>query len=193
MLKTINNIADFLERELALSADKKEILVYSLQILFLFCGTFLGILSVAFLVSRLWQDIFSEAIIASLTMASYRFVSGGFHFKNFILCMIISSLIPAGIAVLAVILVQQGLNLPTPGWWLAWLLMLGIAVFFAPRPVEERPIGKKEAKKFKCLSIVMLTCWGIIINLLPPAIALSVLIGLGIQTASIITGHAEGK
>lgn len=40
MLKTINNIADFLERELALSADKKEILVYSLQILFLFCGTF---------------------------------------------------------------------------------------------------------------------------------------------------------
>lgn len=186
MRKSVEGIVDFLQQELNLPTEKREVLVYALQIVFLFVGTFLGIILVAFLVSRLWKQIFWEAVITSLATAGYRFVSGGFHFKNYILCMAVSSVIPTVTASFAIFFVENNLNLPTSGWGIMWLLMMGIALLFAPRQVEERPIGEKETKKFKGLSVAVLVFWGILVNLLPSVMALAVLLGLSIQTVIIV-------
>lgn len=96
MERLINDISNFLERELGLSADSKEVAVYGLYVFF---STLTGVVSII-LVGWL-LDVVGLSLVAVITASGLRVLSGGAHSLNLRNCTLLGAIMAPGIALVA--------------------------------------------------------------------------------------------
>jgi accessory gene regulator B len=164
----LTRAAEYLQKQLGLSQDETELILYGLQVLTYSLAGILTIGLMGWLLGCFWATI-----AVALTAAMLRLVSGGAHSRSPLLCNILGMIVAPFLAKLAVYTAPQ-----ISATVLFVMVLLGsifsLLIFYILAPVdsEAKPItAVEERRKFKHLSI-----------------ALTSLITLG-QVALIISGN----
>ena len=110
--------------------ERAEVIMYGLQVIVGEVPKVFIIFAIAFLLG-----IFKYAIISMLIIAPYRCVSGGFHVKTHIGCIINTFLLYGGTAILAKYIVLQGISKYIIAF-VVWLFCMIMLKLYAPADTE---------------------------------------------------------
>ena len=161
--------------------ERAEVIMYGLQVIIGEVPKVFIILAIAFLLG-----IFETALISMLIIAPYRCMSGGFHVKTHIGCIINTFLLYGGTAILAKYIVLQGISkyIIAGVIWIFCMIMLKL---YAPADTENVPILRKQERRQKqIMSYVILTIEFIIaLTINNPFITSVIIFGDLIQTLTI--------
>ena len=161
--------------------ERAEVITYGLQLLF-------GEIPKMFIMAGIaWAlGVFKWTLITFALMLPYRMYSGGFHLKTHIGCIIGTSLMYIGNA-----FISQFAIIPT-----LYKIIFAVCVFvfavamiykYAPADTEDVPvISKKERKKRKYISYVIVTVMVVVGCLVPNNMISNILLfGVLLQTVTI--------
>ena len=161
--------------------ERAEVIMYGLQVIIGELPKGIIILVIAYLLG-----IFKFALISMLIIAPYRCVSGGFHVKTHIGCIINTFMLYGGTAILAKYIVLQGISkyIIASVIWIFCMIMLKL---YAPADTENVPILRKQERRQKQLqSYIILTIEFIIALIINnPFITSVIIFGDLIQTLTI--------
>jgi len=162
--------------------ERAEVIMYGIQLIIGEIPKIFLMFITGFLLGLWWQTL-----LAFFTLLPYKSVSGGFHLKTHLGCILCTNIIYCGNALLSTVFTFQS-NLIK-------FLVIGLIYFFgvimvsiyAPADTENLPIlTKKERKTKKVLSYVFLTINMLVAIIIPNKIISNLLIfGTLVQTISI--------
>ncbi len=161
--------------------ERAEIIMYGLQ-------NIIGELpkGILILVIAYFLGIFNITLIAILVIAPYRCVSGGFHMKTHIGCIIYTLFLYSGSAVIAKYVAISGIAKYLMAFFV-WIFGIIMIRLYAPADTENVPILRsKERQQKQIFSYIILTVEiiiSVIIN--DPIIAGIIIFGDLIQTMTI--------
>lgn len=161
--------------------EKAEIINYGLQNIIGEIPKNFIVLLIAYLLG-----VFELTLISLLILIPYRAVSGGFHLKTHIGCIVGTSSFYCGIALLSKYIVMN----PTTKYLIAfaiWIFSMLMIKLYAPADTENVPILRKEDRKRKqILSYIIATISLIIAIIIPNQIISNIIIfGTLFQTITI--------
>ena len=162
--------------------EKAEIILYGVQLIVGEIPKFFIMFGTAFLLGLWWQSL-----LAFFLLLPYKSMSGGFHLKTHLGCILSTNLIYCGNAYLSTMWnfpneISKYITILTI--WIFGILMISI---YAPADTENVPIiSKKERRNKKILSYVFLSINMIIALFIPNTLISNIMIiGTLIQTISI--------
>jgi len=175
-------ISDNLNAEVKYNDDKKEILAFGIESLFLSIIGLLAILLVAFLFKAL-----VPTLIAVVFGGALRKLSGGFHFNTPFKCLAFGAIVYSllGVAAKGII----GLNLYNSVVALiALFVMLVIVVLLSPVDCESKPIHSKTfRRKLKISSTIFVAVTFIFVLFSNNSLVnTSAVLGIGYQTFTLL-------
>lgn len=153
----VDKICDYLTNKIRkedqeIDDERAEIINYGIHLIVGEIPKFFIIMGIAYLLGA-----FDLTILSYFLVLPYRGASGGFHLKTHIGCIIGSVVFFSGIALLSkyVILGTTAKYIVT---FIIWLFGMIMVKLYAPADTENVPIiSKKERKKKKILSYILLT------------------------------------
>ena len=153
----VDKICDYLTNKIRkedqdIDDERAEIINYGIHLIVGEIPKFFIIMGIAYLLG-----VFDLTILSYFLVLPYRGASGGFHLKTHIGCIVGSVVFFSGIALLAkyVILGTTAKYIVT---FIIWLFGMIMVKLYAPADTENIPIiSKKERKKKKILSYILLT------------------------------------
>lgn len=153
----VDKICDYLTNKIQkedqeIDDERAEIINYGIHLIVGEIPKFFIIMGIAYLLGA-----FDLTILSYFLVLPYRGASGGFHLKTHIGCIIGSVVFFSGIALLSkyVILGTTAKYIVT---FIIWLFGMIMVKLYAPADTENVPIiSKKERKKKKILSYILLT------------------------------------
>ena len=161
--------------------ERAEVINYGIHLMFGELPKFFIIMGVAYALG-----VFKLTILSYFLVLPYRGVSGGFHLKTHIGCIIGSIIFFCGIGLAGkyVILEKTVKYIVTFTIWVFSMIMIKL---YAPADTENIPIiSKKERKKKKYLSYIVLTISIVIGVIIPNEIISNIIIyGMLFQSISI--------
>jgi accessory gene regulator B len=188
----LTRAAEYLQKQLGLSQDETELILYGLQVLTYSLAGILTIGLMGWLLGCFWATI-----AVALTAAMLRLVSGGAHSRSPLLCNILGMIVAPFLAKLAVYTAPQ-----ISATVLFVMVLLGsifsLLIFYILAPVdsEAKPItAVEERRKFKQLSMALtsLITLGQVILLISgnsPTLVLSMSLGTWWQAFTLTeAGH----
>jgi len=133
--------------------ERAEIINYGLQIMIGEIPKFLIMMAISYLIG-----VFELSIIAFLIILPYRMFSGGFHLKTHIGCIIGTSLMYSGTALIAKNVLIESILIKYLSIILIWIFGMVMIKLYAPADTENVPIlRKKERKQKQILSYITLS------------------------------------
>lgn len=161
--------------------EKAEIINYGLQNIIGEIPKNFVVLLIAYLIG-----VLDLALLSLLILIPYRTVSGGFHLKTHIGCIVGTSSFYCGIALLSKYIVMN----PTTKYLIAfaiWVFSMVMIRLYAPADTENVPILRKQDRKRKqILSYIIATISLIIAIIIPNQIISNIIIfGTLFQTITI--------
>ncbi len=180
----VDKICDYLTNKIRkedqeIDDERAEIINYGIHLIVGEIPKFFIIMGIAYLLG-----VFDLTILSYFLVLPYRGASGGFHLKTHIGCIVGSVVFFSGIALLAkyVILETTVKYIVT---FIIWLFGMIMVKLYAPADTENVPIiSKKERKKKKILSYILLTA-SIIASLIIKDTVMSNIIVYGMLFQSI--------
>lgn len=180
----VDKICDYLTNKIRkedqeIDDERAEIINYGIHLIVGEIPKFFIIMGIAYLLG-----VFDLTILSYFLVLPYRGASGGFHLKTHIGCIIGSVVFFSGIALLSkyVILGTTAKYIVT---FIIWLFGMIMVKLYAPADTENVPIiSKKERKKKKILSYILLTA-SIIASLIIKDTVISNIIVYGMLFQSI--------
>ena len=180
----VDKICDYLTNKIQkedqeIDDERAEIINYGIHLIVGEIPKFFIIMGIAYLLG-----VFDLTILSYFLVLPYRGASGGFHLKTHIGCIIGSVVFFSGIALLSkyVILGTTAKYIVT---FIIWLFGMIMVKLYAPADTENVPIiSKKERKKKKILSYILLTA-SIIASLIIKDTVISNIIVYGMLFQSI--------
>lgn len=161
--------------------ERAEIIMYGLQVVIGELPKGIIILLIAYLLG-----IFKLTLISMLIIAPYRCVSGGFHVKTHIGCIINTLMLYGGPAVLSKYIVLQGVSkyIIAVAVWIFCMIMIKL---YAPADTENVPILRKQERKQKQIFSYLILTVEFVISLIinNPVITNIIIFGDLIQTLTI--------
>lgn len=161
--------------------ERAEIIMYGLQNIIGELPKGIIILLIAYLLG-----IFDLTLIAVLIIAPYRCVSGGVHMKTHLGCIVYTLILYSGSAMLGKYIALTGIIKYSIAI-IIWLFCMIMIKLYAPADTENVPIlRKKERKKKKIISYIIVTVEITIAILIPSTVIAGIIIfGDFIQTLTI--------
>lgn len=161
--------------------ERAEIIMYGLQILIGELPKGIIILAIAY-----FLGIFKLTLLSVLIIAPYRCVSGGVHMKTHIGCIIYTSLLYSGSALLGKYFILEG-NIKIISAIIIWTFCMIMIKMYAPADTENFPIlRKKERFQKQVFSYIILTLEFLIAIIIPNTTISGIIIfGDLIQTLTI--------
>lgn len=161
--------------------ERAEVIMYGLQVIIGEIPKVFIILAIAFLLG-----IFKAALISMLIIAPYRCMSGGFHVKTHIGCIINTFLLYGGTAIMAKYVLLEGISKYIIAF-VVWTFCMIMLKLYAPADTENVPILRKQERQQKqIMSYVILTIEFIIaLTINNPFITSVIIFGDLIQTLTI--------
>ena len=161
--------------------ERAEIIMYGLQILIGELPKGVIILAIAY-----FLGIFKLTLLSVLIIAPYRCVSGGVHMKTHIGCIIYTSLLYSGSALLGKYFILEG-NIKIISAIIIWTFCMIMIKMYAPADTENFPIlRKKERFQKQVFSYIILTLEFLIAIIIPNTTISGIIIfGDLIQTLTI--------
>lgn len=161
--------------------ERAEIIMYGLQNIIGEIPKIIIILAIAY-----FLGILKLILISILIIAPYRCFSGGVHMKTHIGCIIYTSILYMGSALLAKYIILIGIKKYITAF-LVWIFCMIMIRLYAPADTENVPIlRKKERKQKQIFSYIILTVEFIIAILTTNTIIAGIIIlGDLIQTLTI--------
>ena len=162
--------------------EKAEIIFYGIQLIVGEIPKIFLMFGLGIILGLWWQTL-----LAFFLLLPYKSVSGGFHLKTHLGCILCTNLVYCGNAYLSTIWncpSETAKYLTILAIWIFGMIMVS---FYAPADTENLPIlTKKERKSKKILSYLFLTINMIVAFAIPnTVIANLIIIGTTIQTISI--------
>jgi len=183
----VNKICDFLLKKMRkempdIDDEKAEILYYGLQ-------NIVGEIPKLFIMMAIayFLGVFELSVITFLIILPYRIFSGGFHLKTHIGCIIGTSLMYSGTAILAKNILIEPIYLKYLTIFAVWIFGILMIKMYAPADTENVPIlRKKDRKRKQILSYITFSITLIIsIFIKDNTIFNIIIIGMFVQTLSI--------
>ena len=182
----IDNICSYLTNKMKIrmpdiDEEKAEILDYGLHLIIGEIPKVFIMIGLAFLLG-----VGELSVLAFLLILPYRSFSGGFHLKTHLGCILCTTSFYAGTALLS-----KYITLTEPVKYIAiiavWLFGMMMIKLYAPADTENVPvISKKERRKRKIASYIMLSISLLVAAIIPNRIISNILLfGMLIQTLSI--------
>lgn len=182
----IDNICSYLTNKMKIrmpdiDEEKAEILDYGLHLIIGEIPKVFIMIGLAFLLG-----VGELSILAFLLILPYRSFSGGFHLKTHLGCILCTTSFYAGTALLS-----KYITLTEPVKYIAiiavWIFGMMMIKLYAPADTENVPvISKKERRKRKIASYIMLSISLLVAAIIPNRIISNILLfGMLIQTLSI--------
>lgn len=182
----IDNICSYLTNKMKIrmpdiDEEKAEILDYGLHLIIGEIPKVFIMIGLAFLLG-----VGELSILAFLLILPYRSFSGGFHLKTHLGCILCTTSFYAGTALLS-----KYITLTEPIKYIAiiavWIFGMMMIKLYAPADTENVPvISKKERRKRKIASYIMLSISLLVAAIIPNRIISNILLfGMLIQTLSI--------
>lgn len=182
----IDNICSYLTNKMKIrmpdiNEEKAEILDYGLHLIIGEIPKVFIMIGLAFLLG-----VGELSILAFLLILPYRSFSGGFHLKTHLGCILCTTSFYAGTALLS-----KYITLTEPVKYIAiiavWIFGMIMIKLYAPADTENVPvISKKERRKRKIASYIMLSISLLVAAIIPNRIISNILLfGMLIQTLSI--------
>ena len=182
----IDNICSYLTNKMKIrmpdiNEEKAEILDYGLHLIIGEIPKVFIMIGLAFLLG-----VGELSILAFLLILPYRSFSGGFHLKTHLGCILCTTSFYAGTALLS-----KYITLTEPVKYIAiiavWIFGMMMIKLYAPADTENVPvISKKERRKRKIASYIMLSISLLVAAIIPNRIISNILLfGMLIQTLSI--------
>lgn len=182
----IDNICSYLTNKMKIrmpdiNEEKAEILDYGLHLIIGEIPKVFIMIGLAFLLG-----VGELSILAFLLILPYRSFSGGFHLKTHLGCILCTTSFYAGTALLS-----KYITLTEPVKYIAiiavWIFGMIMIKLYAPADTENVPvISKKERRKRKIASYIMLSISLLAAAIIPKRIISNILLfGMLIQTLSI--------
>lgn len=161
--------------------ERAEIIMYGLQNIIGEIPKIIIILAIAY-----FLGILRLTLISILIIAPYRCFSGGVHMKTHIGCIIYTSILYMGSALLSKYIILTGITKHITAF-LVWIFCMIMIRLYAPADTENVPIlRKKERKQKQIFSYIILTVEFIIAILTTNTIIAGIIIlGDLIQTLTI--------
>ena len=161
--------------------ERAEIIMYGLQNII---GEFPK--GIIILVIAYFLGIFKLTLISILIVAPYRCFSGGVHMKTHLGCIIYTSILYSGSALIGKYIVLAGIAKYITALTI-WIFCMIMIKLYAPADTENVPIlNKKERKKKQIFSYIILTVEFVIaIFITNPMISGIIIFGDFIQTLTI--------
>ena len=161
--------------------ERAEVIMYGLQVIIGEIPKVFIILAIAYLLG-----IFKAALISMLIIAPYRCVSGGFHVKTHIGCIINTFFLYGGTAILAEYIVLQEITKYILAF-VVWTFCMIMIKLYAPADTENVPILRKQERRQKQIMSYAILTVEIIIALVinNPFITNVIIFGDLIQTLTI--------
>lgn len=138
-LKISSFLSNIITKDLDYSDEKKEIVTYAIEMIFLTTIGFIAIITVAFLFNAVYP-----AAIAAVFGGILRRVSGGAHFNTPFKCLSIGALVYGIIGILAKYIHAL---LPSSLIYLVFFLALLIVGYYAPVDSKEKPINSQNLRR----------------------------------------------
>lgn len=183
----IDKICDFLIVKMRKDMDdiddeRAEIIKYGLQIMIGEIPKFFIMIAISYLLG-----VLELSIITFLIILPYRMFSGGFHLKTHIGCIIGTSLMYSGTALIAKNILIKPEELKYLFLLIVWIFGMLMIKLYAPADTENVPVlRKEERRKRKILSYIALSIiisFGIFIK--NDVISNIIILGMFFQTLSI--------
>ncbi len=182
----IDNICSYLTNKMKIrmpdiDEEKAEILDYGLHLIIGEIPKVFIMIGLAFLLG-----VGELSVLAFLLILPYRSFSGGFHLKTHLGCILCTTSFYAGTALLS-----KYITLTEPVKYIAiiavWIFGMMMIKLYAPADTENVPvISKKERRKRKIASYIMLSISLLVAAIIPNRIISNILLfGMLIQTLSI--------
>ena len=161
--------------------ERAEIINYGLQNIIGEIPKFFIMLGIAYMLGA-----FKLSLITFLIMLPYRTFAGGFHLKTHIGCIICTSLMYIGPAVLSKYIILDG-NIKIITIIMLLIFAMAMITLYAPADTENVPILRKSERKQKqILSYITVTIALIVAGIINnPIISNIIIIGYFIQTCTI--------
>ena len=180
----VDKICDYLTNKIQkedqeIDDERAEIINYGIHLIVGEIPKFFIIMGIAYLLG-----VFDLTVIAFFLILPFRAASGGFHLKTHIGCIVGSVIFFCGVGILGKYLILEGIvkYIITAIIWLFGMIMVKL---YAPADTENVPIiSKKERKKKKILSYILLTA-SIIASLIIKDTVISNIIVYGMLFQSI--------
>ncbi|MGB4504524.1 MAG: accessory gene regulator B family protein [Syntrophaceticus sp.] len=192
MLHPTRSAAEYLQKQLGLTRDETEVILYGLQVIIYSLAGILTICLMGWLLGCFWTTL-----AVALAAGSLRLLSGGAHSSSPLICNLLGMVMAPLLAIIAEFAAVQ-----IPHTILLYIVLLGAAFsllsFYILAPVDSpaKPITKEqERRKFNCLSVALVTLitLGQIALLLwgnSPAVVLAVSLGTWWQAFTLTkAGH----
>lgn len=151
--KICENLTNRIRKEMPeIDDERAEIIDYGIHLVIGEIPKFFIIMGIAYLLG-----ILKLTLLTYILIMPYRGVSGGFHLKTHIGCIIGTTVFYSGIVMLSKYLILGGL-LKYIVTFIIWIFGIIMVTLYAPADTENQPIiSKKERKKKKILSYLTLT------------------------------------
>jgi len=183
----VDKICDFLLQKMRkempdIDDEKAEIIYYGLQNIIGEIPKFFIMMGIAYLLG-----VFKLSILTFLIILPYRVFSGGFHLKTHLGCIVGTSLMYSGTALLAKNILIEPLYLKCVLIFAIWIFGIVMIKLYAPADTENVPIlRKKDRKRKQILSYITFSITLFIGLFIKNNIIFNIIIlGMLIQTLSI--------
>lgn len=180
--KICENLTNRIRKEMPeIDDERAEIIDYGIHLVIGEIPKFFIIMGIAYLLG-----ILKLTLLTYILIMPYRGVSGGFHLKTHIGCIIGTTVFYSGIVMLSKYLILGGL-LKYIVTFIIWIFGIIMVTLYAPADTENQPIiSKKERKKKKILSYLTLTLSIIVAMFIKDVVISNILIyGVLFQSISI--------
>lgn len=180
--KICENLTNRIRKEMPeIDDERAEIIDYGIHLVIGEIPKFFIIMGIAYLLG-----ILKLTLLTYILIMPYRGVSGGFHLKTHIGCIIGTTVFYSGIVMLSKYLILGGL-LKYIVTFIIWIFGIIMVTLYAPADTENQPIiSRKERKKKKILSYLTLTLSIIVAMFIKDVVISNILIyGVLFQSISI--------
>lgn len=180
--KICENLTNRIRKEMPeIDDERAEIIDYGIHLVIGEIPKFFIIMGIAYLLG-----ILKLTLLTYILIMPYRGLSGGFHLKTHIGCIIGTTVFYSGIVMLSKYLILGGL-LKDIVTFIIWIFGIIMVTLYAPADTENQPIiSRKERKKKKILSYLTLTLSIIVAMFIKDVVISNILLyGVLFQSISI--------
>ena len=148
----LNSLSSMIANKFFNNNDKypKEIYIYGIELLI---SSFIST-SVILLIGVLTKTFF-ESVIFLVSFSAIRVYTGGYHSMTYLRCNIISA--SSYVAIVIFLYLFRGFIANLIVLLSGYFLTMILALVFAPVKHENKDLDKKDIKKYKLLSVIMIT------------------------------------